>query len=116
MLRYVILRHEDIPQPHFDLMLETAPGSDLTTWRSDRWPIDTPTPLTKLADHRPAYLEYEGPVSGNRGSVRRVEAGCYHLREFSPTFWGLSFEHSVGSVTLLIESDGKRWLATPSPG
>ena len=36
-----------------------------------------------LADHRLEYLELEGPLSGNRGSVRRVEAGSYELLEES---------------------------------
>ena len=115
-LRYVVLRHEDIPEPHFDLMFETTPGSDLATWRSDRWPIDAPTPLVKLADHRPAYLEYEGPISGNRGSVRRVAAGWYHPHECSRTSWRLSVGRAAGPVQLLIESDGVRWLAKPITG
>lgn len=29
----------------------------------------------RIADHRPAYLDYEGPVSGERGSVRRLAWG-----------------------------------------
>jgi hypothetical protein len=116
MLRYVVLRHEGIPHPHFDLMFETAAGSDLTTWRSDRWPIDAPTPLTKLADHRSAYLEYEGPLGGNRGSVRRVAAGNYHLHEYNPTSWRLSFEHPAGPIQLVIESNGNQWLAKPIVG
>src|SRR5262245_43439326 len=29
----------------------------------------------RLDDHRPAYLDYEGPVSGNRGKVRRLVRG-----------------------------------------
>ena len=28
-----------------------------------------------ISDHRTAYLEYEGPVSGGRGQVRRWDAG-----------------------------------------
>jgi hypothetical protein len=28
-----------------------------------------------LGDHRIAYLDYEGPVSGDRGYVRRLDAG-----------------------------------------
>jgi hypothetical protein len=31
----------------------------------------------KLPDHRLAYLEYEGPVSGDRGTVRRLDRGEY---------------------------------------
>jgi hypothetical protein len=34
--RYVILRHEGIDQPHFDLMFEAAPGALLATWRSTK--------------------------------------------------------------------------------
>jgi hypothetical protein len=74
-LRYVILRHEGIALPHFDLMFETAPGSLLATWRSDAWPIEEPTPLLRLGDHRREYLTYEGAISGNRGHVRHVESG-----------------------------------------
>ncbi len=29
----------------------------------------------RIADHRPAYLDYKGPVSGERGSVRRLAWG-----------------------------------------
>lgn len=29
----------------------------------------------RIADHRPAYLEYEGPISEDRGSVRRLTWG-----------------------------------------
>lgn len=31
--------------------------------------------LTPLPPHRPRYLWYEGPISGDRGQVRRVDAG-----------------------------------------
>jgi hypothetical protein len=79
-LRFVVLRHDGIDAPHFDLMLETAPGSPLMTWRSERWPIDRPTPLVKLGDHRRDFLDYQGPLSGGRGFVTRVDGGtvCWH--------------------------------------
>ena len=32
-----------------------------------------------LADHRPAYLDYEGPVSGGRGTVACWDRGNYTL-------------------------------------
>jgi hypothetical protein len=78
-LRYVVLRHEGIAEPHFDLMFEIATESALVTWRSMEWPIHTGSILTKLADHRRAYLDYEGPISGDRGFVRRVTSGFYLL-------------------------------------
>ena len=31
--------------------------------------------LERIADHRPAYLEYEGPISDELGSVRRLTLG-----------------------------------------
>ncbi|HUB24714.1 MAG TPA: hypothetical protein VL992_04730 [Tepidisphaeraceae bacterium] len=74
-LRYVILRHEGWGEPHYDLMFETAPGSALATWRSPTWPPADMKQLTRLPDHRRDYLEYEGPVSNNRGFVRRIERG-----------------------------------------
>ncbi|HTW94488.1 MAG TPA: hypothetical protein VMD30_06835 [Tepidisphaeraceae bacterium] len=74
-LRYVILRHEGWGETHFDLMFETSPGSPLATWRSPTWPPADVNLLTRLPDHRREYLDYEGPVSNNRGIVHRVEQG-----------------------------------------
>jgi len=79
VLRFVVLRHEGVPSPHYDLMVEVTPGSPLITWRCERWPIDRPTPLAFLPDHRNEYLACEGPVSGDRGYVTRVETGTYRL-------------------------------------
>lgn len=75
---YVILHHDGIAHPHFDLMLQ-LPGGMLATWRIDQWPIARETHLFRIANHRADYLTYEGAVSGERGSVRRVEAGKYDL-------------------------------------
>ncbi len=81
-MRYVILHHEGFGEPHFDLMFESSTGLALATWRAADWPVVAGDELTRLADHRRDYLEYEGPVSNDRGHVRRVVTGeC----EFSPT-------------------------------
>ena len=77
ILRYVILHHQGIPDPHYDLMFEREPGGPLLTLRSPSWPILKPTPVEPLPDHRRDYLDYEGPVSNNRGDVRRVQSGTY---------------------------------------
>ena len=74
-LRYVILHHVDIAEPHFDLMFETLPGSDLATWRSTVWPVESRTQLTRLRDHRQFFLEYEGVLTQQRGTVQRVAEG-----------------------------------------
>src|SRR5262245_26836686 len=76
-LRYVVLRHEGIPEPHFDLMFESKPGGALTTFRTPVWPLAEGTVLTALGEHRREYLSYEGPVSGDRGAVRQVASGRF---------------------------------------
>ncbi len=84
-MRYVILHHTGWTEDHFDLMLETDNASPLLTWRLDRWP--DPTAITPLPAHRRAYLEYEGPVSNDRGQVRRVASGSYSTIQRSASHW-----------------------------
>ncbi len=40
--------------------------------------------LLRLPPHRPDYLEYEGPISGDRGSVRRVASGHVNWIRIDP--------------------------------
>lgn len=81
-LRYAVLHHTGVDAPHYDLLFETAAGSPLTTYRVDRWPMETGAVLVeRLADHRRIYLDYEGPISGNRGTVRRVSQGTCRLHQ-----------------------------------
>ena len=75
MSRFVILSH-DRPFQHWDLLLEIDDTSPLLAWRI----LDDPGAGTSwraepLADHRRVYLEYEGPVNGDRGTVSRWDAG-----------------------------------------
>jgi hypothetical protein len=79
MPRYVILEH-DHPHLHWDLMLEA--GQMLRTWRLDAPPRAGATVGAEPSfDHRPLYLDYEGPVSGNRGHVVRWDAGTFTAEE-----------------------------------
>ena len=80
MPRFVILRHQMPPDSvrpsHWDLMLEKS--GFLRTWKIQQ----LPTPGEQLAaiplpDHRIAYLEYEGPISGDRGKVSQFDSGTY---------------------------------------
>ena len=79
--RYVILHHMMPPKEgrgdHFDLMFETDRG--LQTWAVETLPLPQgpAVPAESLPLHRLAYLEYEGPVSNNRGTVQRVHCGTY---------------------------------------
>lgn len=121
MLRYVILRH-DMPlhadRPvHWDLMLETDIG--LATWAlpalpqpgADVW-------AQRLADHRPLYLDYEGPVSGERGTVSRWDAGEYRLDSRTPVAWQVTLCGAQLRGELTLEADAAeagRWRVHYSP-
>ncbi len=43
----------------------------------------------RIADHRPAYLDYEGPVSDERGSVRRLAWGTVVSEHRRRSSWNL---------------------------
>jgi hypothetical protein len=58
----------------------------------------------QLADHRLAYLEYEGPVSGDRGSVRRLDAGTI-VRRPKPLSYAIKGRIIRGEITLQQSSD-----------
>ena len=76
MPRFVILEH-DHPTLHWDLMLQA--GETLRSWRLARAPVHPGDAIeaTAIGDHRPMYLDYEGPVSGGRGKVARWDYGTY---------------------------------------
>jgi hypothetical protein len=114
VLRYVVLHHTGIDKPHFDLMLETAPGSLLATWRLPRWPVDEQLPIDKLAAHRRDYLEYEGPLTGNRGEVRRVLAGTYRLDRQFDVLWDLTLLTPPPQRRLILATtEPEKWVAVP---
>ena len=55
-------------------------GEALATWALAEPPDSAgPVAAEALPDHRLAYLEYEGEVSGGRGSVRRWDHGNYRI-------------------------------------
>ncbi len=73
MPRFVILTH-DWPTPHWDFLVEA--GAVLRAWRLFGEPrAGRDIPAEPNADHRLLYLDYEGPVSGGRGTVARWDAG-----------------------------------------
>jgi DNA polymerase ligase (LigD)-like protein len=82
--RFVLLEHH-WNGIHWDFMLETVDGSALRTWAVDA-PIvpGRDLPARALGDHRLAYLDFEGEVSGGRGTVRRVDSGTYEAEVWEP--------------------------------
>ena len=85
-MRFVILKHQGHGDLHYDLMLE---GKDkLVTWSCSQNPLTHPNArCRRIADHRKVYLEYEGPVSQNRGTVERVDSGRYEAIEIGESRW-----------------------------
>ena len=122
MPRYVILLHEmpansDRPT-HFDLMLEE--NGVLRSWAMDRMPApDELVSAQQLDDHRLAYLDFEGQVSGNRGRVSRVAAGMYELTDESKVeiTVRLHGEKLSGELSLTREDDSAHlWRVSFVPG
>jgi hypothetical protein len=125
MPRFVLLYHEcppDYARPsHWDLMLEA--GGSLRTWALLELPQGckaahaftasiypacakvAPGSIVEaesLGDHRTDYLGYEGPVSGERGRVTRVDVGSFETIEESAEQWRVQLcgERVGGQVTL----------------
>jgi hypothetical protein len=78
----MVLEHTGTPtyKPgiHWDLMLEA--GESLRTWELDAVPTPGATVFAApLPAHRLDYLDYEGPISGDRGTVRRIVCGTYEI-------------------------------------
>src|SRR5262249_45156427 len=117
MLRFVVLEH-DYPILHWDLMLEAA--DVLRTWRLDAPPTNGKTiPATYLAGHRRMYLDYEGPVSRDRGRVVRWDQGVYSMLEdaddhVSAVLQGRRFQGRI----VLSREKGDAWIlrCSNSPG
>jgi hypothetical protein len=78
MPRFALLEH-DHPFLHWDFMLEA--GAALWTWRLAAPPrLGVSVEATRLEDHRLLYLNYQGPVSGNRGQVVQWDSGTFAWR------------------------------------
>ena len=82
MPRFALLIHDSPGGRHYDFFLEN--GDRLKTWSLPRLPeAEVEIPCTALVDHRPIYLDYEGPISGNRGTVARWDQGTYAVELWS---------------------------------
>jgi hypothetical protein len=135
-MRFVVLHHvmsptashQETRATHWDLMLEQ--DGVLRTWALACDPLEAnaskkkaPTAIeqiiaTPLADHRIEYLTFEGPISGDRGSVRRVEAGDYVLiRETDDELIArLAGSQLRGTMHLkCIDRAAQRWTFTLEP-
>ena len=90
MSRFILLQHtraaDDPSGRDFDLLLED--GGACRTWRLSGIPAagGEPVEATPIAPHRLAWLDHiNGPVSGNRGHARRIDAGTFTWCESTTT-------------------------------
>lgn len=112
MPRFAILDH-DWPHPHRDLFLER--DGVLKAWRLPAaFDPSSPIPATATADHRLAYLDSEGPVSGDRGSVSRWDGGGleWELHSADEIVVRLGGIHLCGRFRLARVS-GNEWVMSP---
>jgi len=74
---FVIQIHSGYGPTHYDLMIVSGPA--LATWQLSGDPqalaAGQAAAARRLADHRRAYLTYEGPVSKGRGRVEILDSG-----------------------------------------
>ncbi len=118
--RFVILRHEGSsgykPGVHWDLMLEF--GTSLRTWAMVELPqADRVIDAERIADHRLAYLDYEGPISGDRGTVSRCDEGEFQTVSDLPDelLVVLRGRRLQGRLTLRHRDDGTAWRCVFDP-
>jgi hypothetical protein len=63
-----------------------------------------------LPDHRRMYLDYEGPISGNRGEVSQWDHGDYEMLSQSPTEITLQLQgQQLNGEATLTQKDGNQW-------
>lgn len=116
----VLLRH-DTPDGgfHYDWML-ARPGNpgvtSLVTFRTGERPdegLRVGMTLERISDHRPAYLHYEGPLTGGRGSVIRIAAGrcAIHTLDETQMHADLSWDDALVMirVTLAVAGYASNW-------
>jgi hypothetical protein len=61
-------------------------GEVLLTWQLLAVPVGPasfPILARRIGNHRKAYLDYEGPLSGDRGVVRRIDRGPVEIEKLT---------------------------------
>lgn len=115
----VLLRHDGYGPSHIDLLLERDDGP-LVTFRA---PLGIALLLEPGAgasfdaerspDHRRIYLDYEGPVTSDRGTVRRV--ATWTLSALTETAHGLAFVVAEPATPTGDAARCTDWIARADP-
>ena len=96
---------------HFDLLLEQ--NERLITFELQQLPIPGEKIVVRpLPDHRLVYLEYEGPISGDRGHVTQWTSGHYTTIADTDERWILELQsHRLSARLVLIRPPKAELLA-----
>ena len=119
--------HSDKPD-HWDFMLESE--GRLLTWNLQTlpavWAIEASDSIdsgntdsgntvdaTAIDNHRLAYLDYEGPITDDRGTVRQCDPGTYEATVFSPDEYRcqLAGKRLCGEI-VFVRHAGDSWRLT----
>ena len=91
--QFAILQHWQNHYTHWDLLLELPARELLATFRVDQpphtWATVGALPVQALPDHRRIYLDYQGPISGDRGTVTRCDRGTIRVLQYTATHIGV---------------------------
>ncbi|MEM9346364.1 MAG: hypothetical protein AAGB26_07090 [Planctomycetota bacterium] len=122
-LQTAIVEHTTPAGVHHDWLIEDprlpnphAPDAKLWTARvtppPQHWPKLKRFDFTVIPPHRRIYLDYQGPVSGNRGDVKRLAKGTCYATIWSKarTVMRVQTEHAKLNMQLVLCSED-RWIA-----
>ncbi len=127
MPRFVLLHHEcppgSVKLSHWDFML--AVEGVLWTWELRELPAawlvadgetasgnHDPVVASRLVDHRVAYLDYEGPLTKDRGNVSRIASGEFEILEHTPRRLVIHLvdERLCGTIELVETDQLGQWI------
>jgi hypothetical protein len=123
-LRTVILEHTTPAGVHHDWLIEDPTLPDPKAHDARLWTARvTPPPqdwaklkrfdLTVIPPHRRHYLTYQGPVSNNRGSVKRLASGTCTARLWSVQRIVLAMQTQWKKLDLqLTRQSSDHWIAS----
>jgi hypothetical protein len=87
-------------------------GGQLATWRlASAWFDQATQPAERIAPHRVDFLDSEGELSGNRGTVHRVDQGMIEIAHWTDNriegkLFGL---RGSASVSLVLVPESGTW-------
>ena len=97
MRRFVLHKHSGCGPVHWDLMLEI--DDTLATWRIAADPLAISPgeriEAARIHDHRKAYLDYAGAVSGGRGRVEPQDSGQLSVTSDDDDVWTFELSGSI---------------------